>query len=96
MRDWTGAQKMAMAASGRTLLISAAAGSGKTSTLTERIIRRLTAPDHPADLSRILVVTFTRASAADLRKSIADALSTAIAANPGNRHLQNQDRKSVV
>ena len=90
MRDWTGAQKMAMAASGRTLLISAAAGSGKTSTLTERIIRRLTAPDHPADLSRILVVTFTRASAADLRKSIADALSTAIAANPGNRHLQNQ------
>ena len=64
-RNWTFAQSAAMSTLGRTLLISAAAGSGKTATLTERIIRRLTDPEQPADLSRMLIVTFTRAAAAD-------------------------------
>ncbi len=90
MREWTSAQKAAMSARGRTLLISAAAGSGKTSTLTERIIRRLTDPESPAELSRILIVTFTRAAAAELKERIASALSDAIAADPGNKHLQKQ------
>ena len=89
-RNWTPAQRAAMSTLGRTLLISAAAGSGKTATLTERIIRRLTDPEHPADLSRMLIVTFTRAAAAELRERIAKALSEAIAADPGNRHLQKQ------
>lgn len=89
-RKWTPAQSLAMSTTGRTLLISAAAGSGKTATLTERIIRRLTDPLHPADLSRMLIVTFTRAAAAELKERISKALTEAIAQNPGNRHLQNQ------
>ena len=89
-RNWTSAQSAAMSTLGRTLLISAAAGSGKTATLTERIIRRLTDPEHPADLSRMLIVTFTRAAAAELKERISSALSDAIAKDPGNRHLQKQ------
>ena len=89
-RNWTAAQKAAMGTLGRTLLISAAAGSGKTATLTERIIRRLTDPVAPAELSRLLIVTFTRAAAAELRERIGAALSEAIERDPGNRHLQNQ------
>lgn len=89
-RKWTPAQHAAMSTLGRTLLISAAAGSGKTATLTDRIIRRLTDPEHPADLSRLLIVTFTRAAAAELRERISKALSEAISRDPGNRHLQKQ------
>ena len=89
-RKWTSAQSAAMDTLGRTLLISAAAGSGKTATLTERIIRRLTDPVAPAELSRLLIVTFTRAAAAELRERISGALTEAIARDPGNRHLQNQ------
>ena len=63
-RQWTAAQLAAMNTRGRTLLVSAAAGSGKTATLTERIIRRLTDPENPGDISRMLIVTFTRATAA--------------------------------
>ena len=79
-----------MSTMGRTLLVSAAAGSGKTATLTERIIRRITDPQNPADLSRMLIVTFTRAAAAELRERISEALSKALANDPGNRHLQRQ------
>ena len=75
---------------GKTLLVSAAAGSGKTSVLTERIIRSLTDPENPADLSRMLVVTFTRAAAAELKSRIAAALTKAMAQNPGHRHLSRQ------
>ncbi len=89
-RTWTPAQNKAIRTQGRTLLISAAAGSGKTATLTERIIRRLTDSTHPAELSRLLVVTFTRAAAAELRDRIGQALSDAIAADPGNHHLRRQ------
>ena len=89
-RNWTPAQSAAMSTLGRTLLISAAAGSGKTATLTERIIRRLTDPERPAELSRMLIVTFTRAAAAELKERISAALSEAIAREPGNRHLQHQ------
>ncbi len=89
-RTWTPAQSAAMSVMGRTLLISAAAGSGKTATLTERIIRRLTDPVNPADLNRLLIVTFTRAAASELRERISSALTKAIANDPGNRHLQNQ------
>ncbi|MCQ2429025.1 MAG: UvrD-helicase domain-containing protein [Clostridia bacterium] len=89
-REWTDAQKAAMDTRGRLLLVSAAAGSGKTATLTERIIRRLTDKNDPCELSRLLVVTFTRAAAAELKARISDALSEAIAADPGSRHLQKQ------
>ncbi|MBQ8356350.1 MAG: helicase-exonuclease AddAB subunit AddA [Clostridia bacterium] len=89
-RNWTAAQSAAMNEQNRTLLVSAAAGSGKTAVLTERIIRSLTDPEHPADISRILVVTFTRAAAGELRHRISSALSSALALDPGNGHLTRQ------
>jgi ATP-dependent helicase/nuclease subunit A len=79
-----------METQGRNLLLSAAAGSGKTATLTARIIRSLTAPEQPADISRLLVVTFTRAAANELKTRISAALSAALTEQPGNRHLTRQ------
>ncbi len=95
---WTPSQQLAMQLHGQDLLISAAAGSGKTATLTERIIRELigsiTTKDGrtlpPADISRMLIVTFTRAAAAELRSRLSAALSAAIAAHPDDRHLYRQ------
>ena len=89
-RSWTPSQEAAMNIRDKMLLVSAAAGSGKTSVLTERIIRLLTADEHPADLSRILVVTFTRAAAAELKARIAQALTAALAERPGDAHLSRQ------
>ena len=87
---WTPAQTHAMETQGRNLLLSAAAGSGKTATLTARIIRSLTDPEQPADISRLLVVTFTRAAANELKTRISAALSAALTEQPGNRHLTRQ------
>ncbi len=87
---WTPAQKLAIQTRGQTLLISAAAGSGKTYTLTQRIIQRLTDSENPVELSRLLIVTYTRAAAAELRERIGKALTEAIAKDPGNRHLRRQ------
>ncbi len=89
-RSWTPSQEAAMSIGGKTLLVSAAAGSGKTSVLTERIIRSLTDTEHPADLSRMLVVTFTRAAAAELKGRIAKALTEAMAKDPESAHLSRQ------
>ncbi len=89
-RNWTQAQLSAIHTQGRTLLVSAAAGSGKTATLTERIIQRITDPKNPGDLSRMLIVTFTKAAASELKQRISQALSDAIAVDPTNRHLQSQ------
>ncbi len=88
--QWTPAQLSAIETRGKTLLVSAAAGSGKTATLTERIIRRLTDSQAPADLSRLLIVTFTRAAAADLKTKISKALADALAKDPSNHHLAAQ------
>ena len=94
MPTWTPAQECAMKISGRDVLVSAAAGSGKTATLTERIIRSLTEVDsegrHTGDISRMLIVTFTRAAAAELRARISSALSEAIAAHPDDKYLYRQ------
>ena len=67
-RIWTPAQRAAIDTRDRTLLVSAAAGSGKTATLTERIISSLIDPVQPADLSRMLIVTFTKKAASELRE----------------------------
>ena len=90
MANWTSAQTKAIETRDKTLLISAAAGSGKTAVLIERIIRLLTDPVEPVDISKILIVTFTRAAASELRQRISKALSAAIASDPSNKRLFSQ------
>lgn len=89
-KKWTPAQEAAINTRGQTLLVSAAAGAGKTAALTERIIRRVTDPNTPADIGRMLIVTFTRAAASELRERISAALSRALAVTPTSKHLSNQ------
>ena len=89
-RNWTDAQLKAMNTRGKTLLVSAAAGSGKTATLTERIIRRITDTSDPADISKMLIVTFTRSAAAELKTRIFSALGDALAKEPSSKHLASQ------
>lgn len=85
---FTPAQQTALDIGGRDVLVSAAAGSGKTFTLTQRIIKNIL--EKNADISRIMVVTFTRAAANELKSRISSALMDAISQNPDNIHLQNQ------
>ncbi len=89
-RKWTDAQSAAINTRNKTLLVSAAAGSGKTAALTERIIRSLTDTEDPSDIDRLLIVTFTRAAAAELRQRITSAISDALAKDPQNKHLSRQ------
>ncbi len=89
-KKWTRAQQTAIDTRGKTLLVSAAAGSGKTATLTERIIRRITDTEAPADISEMLIVTFTRAAAAELKARIFSALNDALANAPTNKHIASQ------
>ena len=74
----------------RTLLVSAAAGSGKTTTLTERIIRSLLDEQNPESLQNMLIVTFTNAATADLNRKISEALKEAIKENPENKRLERE------
>ena len=64
---WTDEQKKVIKTRHRNLLVSAAAGSGKTAVLVERIIRMITDPEHPVDIDKLLVMTFTNAAAAEMR-----------------------------
>ena len=83
-RQWTPEQRDSFTARGGSLLVSAAAGSGKTAVLVERIIRRITDPVDPVDVDRLLVVTFTRAAAAEMRARLSAALSDKMAQEPDN------------
>ena len=73
---------------GGDLLVSAAAGSGKTKVLVDRLLRYLTDPDDPANLDEFLIITYTKAAASELRGKIASKLAEKIAEEPENRHLQ--------
>ncbi len=83
-------QEMAVCNRGGKLLVSAAAGSGKTKVLVDRLMRYLLDPKDPANLDEFLVITYTKAAAAELRSKIASKLTEKIAENPENRHLQQQ------
>lgn len=87
MPEWTKSQKDAIETRGCDLLVSAAAGSGKTTALTERIVRSVAGG---GDIARILVVTFSRASAADMRKKISSELRRRAAEDPGDVRLMRQ------
>ncbi len=75
---------------GGALLVSAAAGSGKTKVLVDRLLSRICDPDNPCNLDDFLVITYTKAAASELRVKIAQALSQRLAEKPDDRHLQRQ------
>lgn len=85
---WSGAQLEAIEARGQNLLVAAAAGSGKTSVLVERIIRRVLSGE--GDIDRLLVVTFTNAAAAEMRERIEASLAAEAADHPENHALARQ------
>lgn len=87
---WTDEQWKAIWATGQDTLVSAAAGSGKTAVLINRMIEKVIAKESPIDVDELLVVTFTNASAAEMRHRLAEALEKEIAKNPHNQHLRKQ------
>ena len=90
MRNWTPEQQQAINARGASFLVSAAAGSGKTSVLVERLIRQLTDPEHPVSAARLAVVTFTNDAAAEMKSRLEHALTQCIAQDPRNVWLRQQ------
>jgi ATP-dependent helicase/nuclease subunit A len=88
--QWTNEQEQAIRARGGTVLVSAAAGSGKTAVLVERVLRRLTDPVDPIEPAELLVVTFTRAAAAQLRQKLGTALAARAHANPEDSELRRK------
>lgn len=87
---WTDDQWKAIMAKGQDILVAAAAGSGKTAVLVERMIKKILSEEEPINVDELLVVTFTNASAAEMRHRIGEALEKAISANPRSIHLRKQ------
>ncbi len=88
--SWSKAQRAAIETRGCNILVAAAAGSGKTSVLVERIIQRLLDAKAPLDVDRLLVVTFTSAAAAEMRERIGAALQRVLQEKGGDRHVERQ------
>lgn len=89
-RTWTNEQLDAINARGGSVLVSAAAGSGKTAVLVQRVIERLTDEKNPTKASRLLIVTFTRAAAGEMRERISGALEALLRERPKDANLINQ------
>lgn len=89
-KNWTQDQLNAIEARSGTILVSAAAGSGKTAVLVERVIRILTNEDDKVMANELLVVTFTKAATSEMRSRLSLALDERLKADPENRHLQQQ------
>lgn len=87
---WTKEQQEVIDSRDCNLLVAAAAGSGKTAVLVERIIQIITNKEKPVDIDSLLVVTFTNAAAAEMRERIGDAIGKELEKNPEDSHLQNQ------
>lgn len=90
MAKWTNEQQKVIDTRDRNILVSAAAGSGKTAVLVERIIKRIMDTKNPIDIERLLVVTFTNAAAAEMRERVLRAIENELAKQPDNVHLQRQ------
>lgn len=90
MVQWTQEQEDAIYTSGRNILVAAAAGSGKTAVLVERIIQKLLNKTDPIDIDSLLVVTFTNAAAQEMRNRVGIALDKALAVDPSSMHLKKQ------
>ena len=87
---YTAEQQKVIDTRGCNLLGSAAAGSGKTAVLVERIVKMVSDAAHPVDIDRLLVVTFTNAAAAEMRERVSNAIGDKLAGEPENEHLQKQ------
>jgi len=87
---WTEEQLQAINTRDCNLLVAAAAGSGKTAVLVERIIKIITDKENPVDIDKLLVVTFTSAAAGEMRERIADAISKELEHEPNSKNLQRQ------
>ena len=87
---WTPKQQEVINARGCNLLVSAAAGSGKTAVLVERIIHLICDEENPIDIDRLLVMTFTSAAAGEMRERILKAIEEKLAKDPAQEHLQVQ------
>ena len=87
---WTKNQIDAIYSTGGTVLVSAAAGSGKTSVLVQRVIERITNEKNPIDLDKFLIVTFTNAAAQEMKDRILKSLSDLILKNPKDLNLHKQ------
>lgn len=87
---WTTDQQHAIECCKGSVLVSAAAGSGKTTVLVERVIRRLTDKDNPCSAEDLLIVTFTRAATAQMREKIGAAILKRLSEDPTDRHLRRQ------
>ena len=90
--EWTAEQKKVIDARNRNLLVSAAAGSGKTAVLVERVLAIVLDPENPVDIDRLLIVTFTNAAAREMRTRLHEALLSRAEKDPENRHLLRQLR----
>ena len=89
-RKWTPQQRDAIEARGGTVLVSAAAGSGKTAVLVERVIGRILDQEHPVDADRLLIATFSNAAALEMKQRISTRLNALLAQQPGDARLQRQ------
>ena len=88
--QWTKEQQEVIRLRDRNILVSAAAGSGKTAVLVERILSKITDNTHPADIDRLLIMTFTRAAAGEMKERISAVIEKALGEDPDNEHLQRQ------
>ncbi|WP_124067667.1 helicase-exonuclease AddAB subunit AddA [Clostridium sp. E02] len=88
--NWTEEQKAVIESRNRNLLVSAAAGSGKTAVLVERIIQMITDGENPLGIDQLLVMTFTKAAADEMRERVLKAVDEKLMENPDNTHLQMQ------
>ena len=88
--SWTTEQQQVIDLRNRNILVSAAAGSGKTAVLVERIVKIITDKNHPVDIDHLLIVTFTNAAAAEMRERIGNAIEKVLDEQPGNEHLLRQ------
>ena len=88
--SWTKEQQTVIDLRNRNILVSAAAGSGKTAVLVERIIQRVTDKNHPINVDQLLIVTFTKAAAGEMRERIGKAIEAKVQEDPENVHLLKQ------
>ena len=87
---WTEEQQKVISLRDRNILVSAAAGSGKTAVLVERILSKICDPKKPVDIDRLLIMTFTRAAAGEMKERISAAIDQKLYDNPDNEHLRRQ------